>query len=352
MNRFDPLNLIGAAILTPLVTACPSLMRGSNCPESTYANTAVCGEPPRAAPVVPPSVGPPPQTTGDCTAPAYAILVRNGSPYLRLAAKGANGTQKMGTFLVDTGANTSAIDATWAASVATIQADRKTATIAAFSFGYDQKDVQFHVQDLGGFSPIDGEKQAGTLGTDFLSEFVLDLDFENKSLRLIARQQLDTCSPSWRTLSRVDLLKYSDAPPTEGEPNIPTVELSLGSLDQLPCQLDTGTGTGAIENDSALSLNPSAFAALGVPTTKVNEVTLVRTGKSVSVPVYGPTEGTFFGVQLGSHNIEVKTIVVQGKESAYPFTVDSPYALMGMSVMQHWERIVLDPFGRAVWYKN
>jgi hypothetical protein len=250
--------------------------------------------------------------------------------------------------LLDTGANTSAVDKEWAKAFATPSGD-DGGKVSEFDFGYTQKDVVFHVQDLSSFSKIQGVPQAGTLGTDFLSEFLVDVDFERGIVRLVKRDAVPQCATSWTGLSSVALSNYSDVPKTDGPRNIPTVAVDLASATAVPCQLDLGTS--AVDQETSVSLNNVAFTRLGIPVTKVRTDTFARTGGAVSVPVYRRSDGAPFQIQLPGTTLSVQVVKVQSADSGYPFDSPEPYALGGMPMLRQWHRIIFDPFEKVIRFR-
>ncbi len=273
----------------------------------------------------------------------YDVSWVNDSPYVWLTARQPPREQS-GFFLLDTGADVSAIDSTWAASLLGPTGDK--AVVAEFDFGITQKDVHFLVQDLSHLRPINGQPQVGTLGTDFLCKFALDLTLGAPRFRLVPKHDREACMPWWSTLRQVPLRDYTDTPPAGGLGNIPTVELNLLGL-RLPCQLDTGTSSGGSE--TAVSINPAAFERIRESLVLVEERTITRTTDETRVQVYEARVPGGLQVSTAGEPLKIERVVGQGPENGHPFTRTEPYALAGMSLIRQWSRVVVDPFGPCLW---
>lgn len=304
-----------------------------------------CGKaPPAGAPSS--ETAPASRNVSSCKATEYPIVTTKGCPYVDLELH-SSVASRHGFFLLDTGANTSALDKDWSQGLAT-PGSGETVLVEKFTFVYEQENVTFHAQDLKVFDQIRGEPQIGTLGTDYLSEFAIDFDFAKSVVRLIRHDDAEPCGPDWARMRRAGLTNYSDQPPTAGPPNIPTVELTIGAQ-HLPCQLDTGTNVSSAE--TWIAINSAAFSALEPEFVRVREDTFQQTGRSVKAGVYQRKDGKPIVVSIGGGQVAIDVLKVEGPEAGMPFNAPTPYALAGMPLMSKWTRIVFDSFSRQLAYQ-
>lgn len=281
-----------------------------------------------------------------CTGTVYEVSWVNDSPYVRLKARGA-AREQGGFFLIDTGANVSAVDRAWVESL--LGPVGEQVVIPEFDFGITQRDVHFLVQDLGHLHPVNGQPQVGTLGTDFLSRFAVDLSPGGPRMKLFARESRERCWRDWAGLRTIPLRIYTDTPSVTGPENIPTVELRLEGL-SLPCQLDTGTNSRGQE--TSVSINPAAYERVRDALVFVEERTLSRTTDTTRVRVYKARSARGLQVSIAGEPLRIERVLVQGPENGHPFTQQAPYALAGMSLIRQWRRVVVDPFGQRLWVES
>lgn len=281
-----------------------------------------------------------------CAATGYDVSWVNGSPYVFLEARQPPRSSG-GFFLIDTGANTSAVDRSWIEGL--LGPVGETVTVPEFDFVITQREVRFHVQDLRHLHAVQGQPQVGTLGTDFLSRFAVDLSPGGPRLALVARDPRERCVSDWDALRAIPLRIYTATPAVTGPENIPTVELTLNG-GRLPCQLDTGTDAPGAE--ASVSLNEAAFEQVRDALVLVEERTLSRTSDQTRVRVYKARSGSGLQASVSGEPLRIDRVLVQGPENGHPFSASTPQALAGMSVIRQWRRVVFDPFGQRLWVKS
>lgn len=295
-----------------------------------------------------------------CHGVSYPLSRTFASPYVRLQLRSPQRPHPLseGFFLVDTGANTSAIDAQWAQGRTHAAAPGQCAADAVqnasyrvvpqLDFGYAQHDVCLHPMALSGLAPIAGEAQVGRLGTDFLSEFVVA--FEPWQMHLYTQPQFQGCvqAQGLAQLASVPLQDYSATPASTGRANIPAIGIQVGGVN-VPCQLDTGTAADGGQID--LSVNAALYMQLKQQLRYLSTATLQIGSADHAVPVQLYAPKSELRLSFGTFSTPIERIKVFGAEAGMPFADPAPQALMGMSVLGQLQRLILDPFAQTLYFQ-
>jgi hypothetical protein len=275
----------------------------------------------------------------------YDLALVNGAPYVDLEIDG-----HPGTFLFDTGANTSGVDVGWmratgiwywAGAPATVGGTTgalplETAIFDQLVLGSGSFDRPvFTIQDFSGFIPPPGRQQSGLLGMDFIAGFETTLDLPNGRVTLATAAERGPPPPD------------AVAIPLSLPLNLPTVTVRIGGV-EVPCRLDTGA---AYQDDRPfLDVNEAAVAAIAA-TGRV----LKKTGEIRMVGVSGPEtrdllEGPPWApLVLRAGATRVRGIVLVVDRRGTVGTEPSPLALAGAPILGRLGRLVLDPFAGQLW---
>jgi len=191
-----------------------------------------------------------------CQGAVVAMTVVRELPYVRVGVDGAEGY-----FLVDWGTTGSAIDAAGFAPFAPAPLAGTNNRWADFLFFGPWGTVTLSPQDFSWFA--DPIRQAGILGTDFLSLNTFVVDWQtgtlaraeagagcsDEALRAAGLRPLSTAGYYARDLGDVD----------PGVPNIPTIPVRVGDA-QAPAQIDTGYDDTLV--GPAININRAFRAAI------------------------------------------------------------------------------------------
>lgn len=276
----------------------------------------------------------------------YALVLKDGAPYMELEVGGARGL-----FLVDTGANTSGVDRGWLERSGARWRQGKGTTIAGTTGALSVdtcvldrldlgrgffRDAVLTLQRYDGFAPpAPGRPQAGLLGTDLLARYQVWFDWPNARLELRLPGERQPPPPGHEAVACAWPI------------NLPTVGVRLGGLG-LPCRLDTGATY--LTATPRLDVNQAAVDAL-----RARGVTLVAAGSITVRGVAGPErrevlrgegpEGLV--LELGPARIEGVELVVHG--SGTLAGRGYPLALAGATLLSRLHRLVFDPFDQLLW---
>ncbi len=306
-----------------------------------------------------------------CLGQTARLLVDRQMPYTPVRVAG-----RSGYFVLDFGATTSSIaPAGFGGHGAPAPLSGTLDRYAGFEFFGPWGPVQLRRQpQVPATSKV---RQAGVIGTDFLSSHVYTLDYRAGRLHRAARGQF--CSDAalaaagFRALSTRDY--YAEGPqqlscPLAGGPpncvNIPTIPVRIGPV-QAMAQLDTGYDDG--RSPYSLNINTALFDALrhaGVvmkprPDIGLRLSTCVA-GVSEPIEAWQLARATPFGLQDAQGKLlrtpagTTVTLFVKRTPAAASAcggigTWAQPAAQLGASFVARGA-LVVDPFSRRVWLRG
>lgn len=234
-----------------------------------------------------------------------------------------------GLFLLDTGANMSAIDSSFAKKVGvrpgagtkvegtagTVEVP--TATLERYSLGKASSEkFKVTLQDFGGFLKPSGKSVDGILGSDFLKGYTVKLDFGRRKLQLWGGS---APQPGIKVSMRMD----------NGIPLIPA--LLNGNL---KTNLRIDTGAGLFESkDVYLNVPMRVFDQLGLRAQKY--FTGSGTGGEVKLPV-AQTESLLVGT------LKVAKPYVIGQPAQGYFARPDAVGFVGNNFLEKYSPIALD----------
>lgn len=218
-------------------------------------------------------------------------------------------------------------------------------------------------------SAIQGIRQAGILGTDFLSLNIFTLDYKSGSLYRASEQEFCSkdeleksgfSSASAKGYYSNDLNKLKP-----NVPNVPAVPIQIGRAEAI-AQIDPGYDDRIYRY--AININQAYFdiiQASGAQLIRNPSADLILStcifGLNENIKAYRLPAGTFFSITAtdGSAILkrsEVNIFLKQTPEAAYSCggigTWDKPGAQIGASFLLESEKVIFDPFRSKVWFYN
>lgn len=322
--------------------------------------------------------GDPALALGSCVGTAEPLLVAYQTPYVDVAV----GSQ-MGEFAIDFGSTFSSIDlsAFTSPGPTTSGCDPTqlgvTCTVDAFAFFGPPASVSLVTESFAGLGG--SVRQAGIIGTDFLSEEVFLLDYAGS--RAYAASQATACSPSAlmgagyvalstggfyeNDLSLLEPFTTVDSQASSGEsvPNVPTVPVTIAGVSAV-AQLDTGFDDGV--TPFSVNVNKAFYQAIVAahPGALVRDaeadesLSTCVSGVSEPVEAYTLASGTTFDfvASVGGSARSYAQAVLFVKETPASAqscggigTWTAPAAQVGASFYVDMKSIVFDPFAARVW---
>lgn len=272
-----------------------------------------------------------------------------------------------GYFLIDFGTTVSTIDLNGFNNGSPKPINNTQNKFENFDFFGSWGTVALNVQN---HSNIQGIKQAGILGTDFLSLNIFTLDYTNKIIFRSDKQNF--CSDS--CLIRKDFKAVSTAGYYSNDPkklnndctsNIPTVPIKIGVVSAV-AQIDPGYDDklyrysvninqayfdALIDANIILIENPNANFVLTTCIAELSEnVKAYTLPEGVSFSIIS-TDGT--SILINSDiNIFLKQIPLEAKKCGGIGTWQIPAAQIGASFLLDSKKVIFDPFNSKVWFST
>jgi hypothetical protein len=331
--------------------------------------------------VVSPPDGPPMNPVlalGACVGTSKALTVSDQMPYVAVAVGSDSGE-----FVLDYGSTFSSVDlAAFAAPGPTTSGCDASllgsiCTVDAFAFFGPPSSVILTTED---YADVSGSvRQAGIIGTDFLSEQVFTLDYAGGNA--YAAPQASACSSAALTaagfvalsttgffendLALLEPFTDVDGQASSGEsvPNVPTVPVSVAGVSAV-AQLDTGFDDAV--TPFSVNVNKAFYTAItgAHPGALVRDAAMDETlttcvdGVSESVEAYQLAPGTTFDFMGASATaartyahavLFVKSAPAAASSCGGIGTWTVPAAQVGASFYVDLKSLVFDPFGAVVW---
>jgi hypothetical protein len=246
------------------------------------------------------------------------------------------------TFLLNTSANTSVIDKKLAGilklpSTNKVDSVEGTAGMEEVSFckitalqagGATVKNIEITCRDLSGSGTYSGQKIDGILGTDFLKNFAIAIDFKNQTIAFVSNK----------------LKTKQRSIPFEISNGIPKLEARFND-----------TFTTALHYNSALSMTPSRFIYVNISYPQwcdmkktcrfMNHAGYVN-GKGVGGDIYLEIVKVR-SMLLDTIDIRNAYVVIQPKEGY--FKRDEAIGFFGNNLLEKYNKVILDfPNNRIV----
>lgn len=318
--------------------------------------------------------GPLPSCLGD----ALPVVLAANLPFVDVTVDGTS----TGKFLVDYATTGSAIDLsafTPAPAATGCDASKlgQSCAFADFDFFGSWGSVHLVTEDLSGFTSL---RQAGIVGTDFLSVHAFTLDYTGK--RLFRAKKSDFCtdtqlsSAGFRAMSSsgffandLGALKplsdvVSGAAPGLHVPNVPTVPVRIAGSDAI-AQLDTGFADSLVPFSINVNvawfdaISAAAPAALVRASSKDLVLSTCVSGVNENVEAYTLASGVALQMMgasgplhaFGDAIVFVKRTPPSASSCGGIGTWTAPAAQMGASFFVELGVMLFDPFGQRVWIR-
>lgn len=254
------------------------------------------------------------------------MILHHGATYVEAELCG-----KRGIFLFDTGANTSGVDVEWIEGTphrldgssdvggTTGAVPVLEAVFHEFRLGPRRfRDARFLVQSFAGFTPPAEGPQVGLIGTDYLNDFVVTIDYDARVVDLGGRVR--------------------GGEPLEYVLDMPNARVRVGGV-EMRCRLDSGAAY--IDDRPFLDVNRAAVEAMDVPLVQTGEIYLAGVGGTITLPLM---EG---GLTLEIAGTAIENVVLVVHDTG-TLAVAEPLALAGAPILRRLGRFTIDP-ARRVW---
>ncbi len=307
--------------------------------------------------------------TPACLGETRSLIVSSGMPYTPVRVQGLTGF-----FVIDLGADGSAISPTTFLGGGQPKPVAGTRDqFAGVDFFGPWAPLRLSVQDQSGITgPL---KQAGLIGTDWINQSVLTLDYANGLVHRARREAF--CSEDalrragFQPLSSREYfgdnpsaLRCPSAPRLGSCPNIPTIPVRIGRV-QAVAQVDTGYDDGRYApslninqawftelQNSGVGLEPVASADLTLSTCvprQTEQVKAYRLAPGSVVELVG-SDGQAVR-RLSGVTLFLKNSPPAVRRCGGIGTWDKPAGQLGASFVNDGT-LVVDPFGQRLWFRG
>ena len=250
-------------------------------------------------------------------------------------------------FLVDTGANASAIDAAAASRLhlrlsgttkvegtAGVIATGTTRLASIAAGGHRAERLEVTVQDLGGLPAAAGTRVEGILGYDFLRDVAMRVDFAGRHIAFLEHPPREARADSTRWFGIPMALDHG----------IPRVEAALD--DSIPCPLRIDTGASLFDT-------PDVYVNITTPTwerlraadraiTPVDSLHATGTGGEFSLPV-----ARVGRITIGAIRVESPFVIVQPPRGY--FARADAVGFVSDNLLERFSPVILDYAGRRLY---
>lgn len=242
---------------------------------------------------------------------------------IELTIPGPSGDAHTGHFLLDTGANVSALDPDWAQRIAVAAPSGRhpeEAVLPALRIGgITLERARFRVEPL-------ASSYVGTLGTDILRRFILTFDYRTGRVEIAPATRTDDPDDRGGPRCTPDPAEYRPIPFTLLH-GVPLVALRIGSL-TIAALLDTGAWYDFV------GMKPSLIEQLGDRMHFVKNVYVISARGQVLQP-------SFMGLPVHIGPVQLHTPIVQDGAN-----------IVGLYVLRRFGRFTVDFARNALWVER
>lgn len=299
----------------------------------------------------------------NCLGDEKELLIRSNMPYMKISVDGYEGY-----YLIDYGATVSTIDSSVFIN-GTPNSSTAPNKFDNFDFYGSWGTVTLIPSDHSNIQGLGDIKQAGIIGTDFLSLNAFLLDYENEK---IYRNNGDICTSDWlinNGFKEVSSSGYFSNTHTKLNNsctfNVPTVPIRIGKAIAV-AQIDPGFDDNRYKH--SLNINRAFYNSLIATGIELEEVS--DANFSLSTCVEGVTESvTVYRVKSDEDfeivGVDGNPVLVTSDYYLFlknpPQNVKScggigtwqiPAAQFGASFLNDSKQILFDPFNSRVWFKK
>ncbi|KJD34592.1 hypothetical protein PK35_02070 [Tamlana nanhaiensis] len=293
----------------------------------------------------------------------YPLKLGQTTPY----AKASVGNFE-GYFLVDFGTTNSTIDTNNFINGKPFATQNTSNQYANFNFLGPWGTVSLYHQNHANINGLNNFKQAGIIGTDFLTTNIYTLDFQNKAIyksnstQFYTNKTLD--SLGFKAASTIgyyanDYSKLNN----DCTANIPTIPVKIGKI-SATAQIDSGYDDAKYQH--SININQAFFNALidadiylvENPSANITLSTCVSY-YSEAVKAYTLPEGVQFSITsidgspiflTSDVNIFLKQTPPEAQTCGGIGTWKIPAAQLGASFLMDSKKVIFDPFQSKVWF--
>ena len=300
-----------------------------------------------------------------CWGEKRPLVIDSQMPYVSVSVGGSKGY-----FLMDFGTTGSTIDPMrFYSGPAPKPVNQTTNQFDSFDFFGSWGNVTLSVQDHGNIK-LKNVKQAGILGTDFLSLNIFTLDFESQNIYRSAQNSFcnddELLGQGYKSASTIGYYSNSlDNLNNSCTPNIPTVPVRIGAAYGV-AQIDPGFDDSFYHNSVNINLTFfNSILATGLKLKKIDSISIVLStcvpGVTEKVSGYKLNAGQKFEI-IGTNGtpiiisddamIFVKDTPSEAKKCGGIGTWQIPAAQIGASFLVECKAVIFDPFKSIVWFKK
>lgn len=301
--------------------------------------------------------------SNECFGEEREINLGTSTPYAKVKIQNFEGW-----FLVDFGTTSSTIDPNNFINGKPVPFAGTANNFKNFNFFLDYDSVTLNVQNHSNIKGLQNFKQAGIIGTDFLSLNIITIDYQNK--KIYRSNKANFCSNDFLLKSGFkatsstgyysnDLVKLNN----KCVANIPTIQIKIGNISAL-AQIDTGFDDSKFRH--SLNINQAFFDSLkdaGIilienPSANLTLTTCIGNEMEPVLAFRLPPNVSFSvtdinGMPILVHsdiNIFLKQTPLSAKSCGGIGTWQIPAAQLGSSFLYDTKKVIFDPFDSKIWF--
>lgn len=299
----------------------------------------------------------------DCFGEKRELTLGRTTPYTKVKIGNIEGC-----FLIDFGTTGSTIDPNNFINGKPISSDKTKSSFEKFDFFGDWGTVNLNVQNHSNIEGLENFKQAGILGTDFLSLNIFTIDYVNK--KIYRANYNNFCSDDslikmgFKATSTIGY--YSNDKNKLNNTcvaNIPTIPIKIGNISAM-AQIDPGFDDfkfrhsvninqaffNALKDAGVMLIeNPSSNLTLSTCVNNISELVIAyKLPKGVSFSITGIDGNPI--ILTSDANIFLKQTPANAKNCGGIGTWQIPAAQIGASFLLDAKKIIFDSFKSKVWF--
>lgn len=297
-----------------------------------------------------------------CFGEKQDILVGRTTPHVKVKLGDLEGY-----FLIDYGTTKSTIDPQNFINGKPAPQTNTTNKFENFGFIGSWGTVSLTQQDYSRYQSIGNNKQAGIIGTDFLTVNIYTIDYNTN--KVFRAKQNSFCTDQFlmqegfKAVSTIGFFANDYAKVQSGFPNVPTIPIKIGNIVGMT-QIDTGYDDFRYRH--SININQSFFTALkeagiNLIETPEKNINLTTCAPNVIEPIlaYSLPSGIYLSIigidgnpvlVTSECHIFLKKTPVEAKSCGGIGTWQIPAAQMGASFLQDAKKVIFDPFKSRVWF--